>query len=85
MADQRKMKLRVTAVATMLDKAKGPLLSDIAGSLFPRFFDFSDEELDAKIAEIDSKEELESGDILELAACYYIMFLKMELEGEDAD
>jgi type IV secretory pathway VirB4 component len=71
-----KIKLQIGAMMSLLEAAKKPLLSDIAGQLFPRFFDYDDEELDARIAAIDEKEELSGSDLLELAACYFIIYLK---------
>lgn len=74
------IKKRIALVCMLLDKAKVPLLSDLTGSFFPRFFDFKDDDLDDRINEIEDKPELESTDLLELAACYFIMFLKSELD-----
>lgn len=75
---------RLTFATGLLQQAKRGLLTALKP--FPKFFDYNDDELDERLADLlnPEDEEWDGDQLLELAAIFLIMYLKDEYEnGEE--
>jgi len=64
MTSRAEMQRRIGLIVMLFENTKKALLSDIAGKLYPRFFDFDDEALDKRLGELLDMEEIDADDMV---------------------